>query len=103
MVISNCVINLSPDRPAVFAEMFRVVRQGGRIGISDIVAEDHLTAVERAERGVCVGCITGTPSIGEYEAGLREAGFVDVSVTFTQDVGGGVHAAIVKATKPRLA
>ena len=100
VVISNCVINLSPDRPAVFAEMFRVLRHGGRIGISDIVAEDHLTAVERAERGVCVGCIAGTPAIGEYEAGLREAGFTDVSVTLTQDVGGGVHAAIVKATKP---
>jgi SAM-dependent methyltransferase len=102
VIISNCVINLSPDKPAVFAEMFRVLRPGGRIGVSDIVAEDHLTTVERAERGVCVGCIAGTPSIGEYTAGLRDAGFADVSVTLTQDVGGGVHAAIVKATKPSL-
>jgi SAM-dependent methyltransferase len=102
VVISNCVINLSPDKPTVFAEMFRVLRQGGRIGVSDIVAEDHLTAVERVERGVCVGCIAGTPSIGEYEAGLRDAGFTNISVTLTQDVGGGIHAAIVRATKPSL-
>jgi arsenite methyltransferase len=99
VVISNCVINLSPDRPTVFAEMFRVVRAGGRIGISDIVAEDHLTAEQRVELGATVGCIIGAPSVGEYEAGLREAGFVDVTVTLTQDVGCGVHSAIIKAAK----
>ena len=62
VVISNCVINLSVDKPKVITEMFRVLSPGGRIGISDVVAEDHLTATERAERGSYVGCIAGALS-----------------------------------------
>ena len=100
VVISNCVINLSPDKPAVFAEMFRVLRHGGRIGVSDVVTEDRLTDHERIERGSYVGCIAGALPVSEYERGLRDAGFADVSVTFTNEVGDGVHSAIVKATKP---
>jgi SAM-dependent methyltransferase len=100
VVISNCVINLSTDKPAVFTEMARVLRPGGRIGISDVVAEDRLTPQERAERGSYVGCIAGALSKGEYEAGLDAAGFTDVSVTFTNQVADGMHAAIVKASKP---
>jgi arsenite methyltransferase len=100
VVISNCVINLSVDKPAVFAETFRVLRPGGRLGVSDIVAEDRLSAAERAERGSYVGCIAGALSETEYEAGLAEAGFGDVSVTFTHQVGDGLHSAIIKATKP---
>ena len=99
-MISNCVINLSPDKPAVFAEMQRVLRPGGRIGVSDVVTEDRLTETERIERGSYVGCIAGALPLSEYEQGLRESGFVDVSITFTNDVGDGVHSAIVKATKP---
>jgi arsenite methyltransferase len=100
VVISNCVVNLSTDKPAVLAEMARVLNPGGRIGISDVVAEDSLTADQRAERGSYVGCIAGALSRGEYEAGLAAAGFRDMSVTFTHEVADRMHAAIVKATKP---
>ena len=65
VVISNCVINLSTDKPAVIAEMFRVLAPGGRLGISDVVAEDHLTPADRAERGSYVGCIAGALSKSE--------------------------------------
>jgi SAM-dependent methyltransferase len=100
VVISNCVINLSTDKPAVLAEMFRLLRPGGRIGISDVVAEDHLTPQERAERGSYVGCIAGALSRREYLDGLAAAGFRDAEVTFTREAADGMHAAIVRATKP---
>ncbi len=101
VVISNCVINLSTDKPQVFAEMYRVLRPGGRIGISDVAADDDLTPEQRAERGSYVGCVAGALSFGEYEAGLRAAGFEDVSITATgEEYAPGIHSAIVKATKP---
>ena len=99
VVISNCVINLSVDKPAVLTEIGRVLKPGGRIGISDVVAEDRLTSDERAERGSYVGCIAGALSRGEYEAGLEAAGFEQVSVEFTHSVADGMHGAIVKAVK----
>jgi SAM-dependent methyltransferase len=103
VIISNCVINLSTDKPAVFAEMHRVLRPDGRVGVSDVVAEDRLTPADRAERGDHVGCIAGALSVSEYEAGLEAAGFADVSITFTHEVGDGLHGAIVRATKPAIA
>jgi arsenite methyltransferase len=99
VVISNCVINLSTDKPAVLAEIGRVVKPGGRLGISDVVAEDHLSPADRAERGSFVGCIGGALSKGEYEAGLEAAGFREVSVEFTHEVADAMHGAIVKAVK----
>jgi arsenite methyltransferase len=101
VIISNCVINLSVDKAAVLTEMARVLRAGGRLGVSDVVAEDRLTPEERAARGDYVGCIAGALSVREYEAGLEAAGFADVSVTFTHEVADGMHGAIVKAVKPR--
>jgi SAM-dependent methyltransferase len=100
VVISNCVINLSTDKPQVLAEMFRVLVPGGRIGISDVVAEDHLTPADRAERGSYVGCIAGALSRSEYLDGLAAAGFTDADVTFTHEAAPGMHSAMIRALKP---
>ena len=100
VVISNCVINLSVDKPKVIAEMFRVLAPGGRIGISDVVAEDHLTPAERAERGSWAGCVAGALSRSEYLAELAAAGFEQASVTFTHETAEGIHSAIISATRP---
>ncbi|MFD0316041.1 arsenite methyltransferase [Streptomyces flavalbus] len=100
VVISNCVINLSVDKPAVFAETFRVLRPGGRIGVSDVVADDTLTPEQRAERGDYVGCIAGALSFAEYRRGLEAAGFTDVEITPTHPVAADMHSAIVRAVKP---
>jgi len=100
VVISNCVVNLAADKPAVFREVARVLRPGGRIGITDIVADDSLTPDERAERGSYAGCIAGALSVSEFTDGLREVGLTDVSVTPTHDAAPGMYSAIIRATKP---
>jgi SAM-dependent methyltransferase len=101
VVISNCVINLSTDKAAVLGETARVLRPGGRLGISDIVAEDHLSPAERAERGSWCGCVAGALSRAEYVAGLEAAGFEEVTVEFTHQVAEGMHGAIVRGVKGR--
>jgi arsenite methyltransferase len=102
VVISNCVVNLSVDKPAVLAEMFRVLAPGGRIGVTDIVADNALTPAERAERGSYTGCIAGALSFAEFEQGLVDAGFTDVTITATHEAAPGLHAAIIRGTKPTV-
>jgi hypothetical protein len=81
--------------------MARVVRPGGRIGISDVVADDEVSAEERLERGSWVGCIAGALSFSEYARGLSDAGFESVEITPTDSVADGMHSAIIRAVKPQ--
>jgi SAM-dependent methyltransferase len=100
VVISNCVINLASDKTAVFAEIARVLKPGGRMGVSDVVADDLLSAEQRAERGSYVGCIAGALSFREFRTGLTAAGLTDVELVPTHQIVEGMHSAIVRATKP---
>lgn len=100
VVISNCVINLSTDKPAVFREMARVLRPGGRVGVSDVVADDSLSTAERERRGSFVGCIAGALSFSEYGELLLASGFEEISVEPTHQVADGMHSAIVRAVLP---
>jgi L-amino acid N-acyltransferase YncA/precorrin-6B methylase 2 len=99
-VISNCVINLSADKPRVLAEAFRVLRPGGRLGVSDVVASDEADPAQRAAAEQRVGCTAGTVTAQQYRDQLLAAGFTGLSFTSTADVGGGLFSAIIRAVRP---
>jgi arsenite methyltransferase len=100
VVISNCVINLSTDKPRVFAEIARILRAGGRMSVSDVVADDDLSAADRAARGDYAGCIAGALSFSEYAAGLAAAGLADIELRPTHAAVPGMYNAIVRAVRP---
>jgi arsenite methyltransferase len=100
VVISNCVVNLSGDKPRVLAEAFRVLRPGGRLGVSDVIAESGLDRHAQAQAEHRVGCTSGTLTWAEYEAMLTAAGFNSIEIAVTSDAGGGLHSAIVRGVKP---
>ncbi|MBO3749989.1 methyltransferase domain-containing protein [Streptosporangiaceae bacterium NEAU-GS5] len=101
VVISNCVINLSDDKAGVLREMFRVLRPCGRIGISDVIAEDGSDPTRRAAVERRVGCAAGVITVSTYRDLLLTAGFVGTSIELTVDHGEGVHSAIIKSRTPR--
>jgi ubiquinone/menaquinone biosynthesis C-methylase UbiE len=100
VVISNCVINLSADKARVLAEAFRVLKPGGRLGVSDVIARGGTGRDERAEAERRIGCTSGTLTAEEYERLLRAAGFAGIGITTTHDAGGGLHSAIIRAVRP---
>ncbi len=100
VIISNCVINLSADKPRVLAEAFRVLRPGGRLGISDVTADDGVDPGQLAEAEQRAGCLSGALTQPQYRDLLLAAGFTGISITSTHDAGAGLHSAIIQATKP---
>jgi L-amino acid N-acyltransferase YncA/2-polyprenyl-3-methyl-5-hydroxy-6-metoxy-1,4-benzoquinol methylase len=100
VIISNCVINLSADKPGALASAFRVLRPGGRLGISDVIADDGLDPVRRAEAEAQTGCTTGTLTTTEYRSILLASGFTSIKITATADAEPGLRSAIIQATRP---
>ena len=100
VVISNCVINLSADKAATLASAFRVLRPGGRLGISDVLADEGLDPVRRAETEQRTGCTTGTLTAAEYRSLLLVSGFTSIQITATTDAEPGLRSAIIQATRP---
>jgi L-amino acid N-acyltransferase YncA/2-polyprenyl-3-methyl-5-hydroxy-6-metoxy-1,4-benzoquinol methylase len=99
-VISNCVINLSLDKPRVLAEAFRVLRPGGRLGVSDVIADEATDPAARADAERRTGCASGTVTAAQYRDMLLAAGFTKVTITQAADAGGGLFSAVIRAVRP---
>ncbi|MEO3892580.1 GNAT family N-acetyltransferase [Nonomuraea sp. B5E05] len=100
VIISNGVINLSHGKAAALAEAFRVLRPGGRLGITDVVTDGEFDEERRRQAEQRIGCVAGALPVAEYRQLLAAAGFVGVSIVPTADHGDGVRSAIVQAVKP---
>jgi ubiquinone/menaquinone biosynthesis C-methylase UbiE len=101
VIVSNCVVNLSGDKPKVFAEAARVLASGGRFAVSDVIADPDMDEAIRADMAAYTGCIAGALTEEEFRSGLNAAGLTDVEIRPTHRVHAHATSAIIRARKPQ--